>query len=69
MSNDLVNTLKSADFYSVVPFDAAKEKLVVLDFTENNTELSDDILLDTGKFSVYIKNKLAAANAKYGIGG
>ena len=69
MSNDLVNTLKSADFYKVVPFDAAKERLVALDFTENNTELNDDILLDTGKFSIYIKNKLADAHAKYGIGG
>ena len=26
-------------------------------------------MLDTGKFSVYIKNKLAEANAKFGIGG
>ena len=69
MSNDLVNTLKSADFYSVVPFEAAKERLVALDFTENNTELNDDILLDTNKFSIYIKNKLADARAKYGIGG
>ena len=69
MANDLVNNLKATDFHKVVPFNAAKDKLVPLDFTENNTDLTDAILSDTKKFSGYIRDKLLAANAKYGIGG
>jgi murein DD-endopeptidase MepM/ murein hydrolase activator NlpD len=69
MLNGLVNSLKAADFHTVVPFSAEKDKLLLLDFTENNTRLTDDILLDTTKFSHYIQDELANANAKYGIGG
>ena len=69
MSNDFLNILKSADVHRVVPFDEAKDKLLLLDFTENNTDLTDSILLDTSTFSHYIHDKLEAAKAKYGIGG
>ena len=69
MSSELINTLSVADFHKVVPFDRAKDKLLLLDFSENNTDLSDKILLDTKKFSQYIHDKLEIANAKYGIGG
>ena len=69
MSNELLNSLKTASFNRVVPFDPAKDKLLLLDFTENNTELTDNILLDTASFSHYIHGKLEAAKAKYGIGG
>ncbi|MES1225346.1 MAG: peptidoglycan DD-metalloendopeptidase family protein [Bacteroidota bacterium] len=57
------------EFHTVVPFDAQKDKLLLLDFTENNNDLTDDILSDTNKFSDYINNKLKVANCKYGIGG
>ena len=57
------------DFYPVVPFDPVKDKLLSLDFTANNNELTDDILSETTRFTSYINNKLAIANAKYGIGG
>lgn len=69
MNNGLIHTLNSIDFHKVVPFDAGKDKLLLLDFTENNADLTDAVLLNTAKFSAYIYERLAAANAKYGIGG
>jgi murein DD-endopeptidase MepM/ murein hydrolase activator NlpD len=69
MSEALVNCLKAAKFHNVVPFDSSKDKLLLIDFTENNTDLTDSILLDTTKFSRYIHNKLEIAHARYGIGG
>lgn len=69
MSEALVNCLKAARFHNVVPFDSSKDKLFLIDFTENNTDLTDSILLDTTKFSRYIHNKLEIAHARYGIGG
>jgi peptidoglycan LD-endopeptidase LytH len=56
-------------FHQIVPFDPAKDKLLSLDFTAKNHELTENILSDTTKFTSYINNKLSAANAKYGIGG
>jgi hypothetical protein len=69
MNNGLINTLNSVDFHKVVPFDKAKDKLMLLDFTENNTDLTDAVLLNTAKFSAYIQEKVEAASARYGIGG
>jgi murein DD-endopeptidase MepM/ murein hydrolase activator NlpD len=69
MSEGLVNCLKEAKFHKLIPFDASKDKLILLDFTENNPDLTDNILLDTAMFSEYIHNKLELANARYGIGG
>lgn len=57
------------DFSPVVDFNAAKDKLVAFDFTANNTALTDDILNDTEKFSVYIDQQLQQTGARYGIGG
>jgi murein DD-endopeptidase MepM/ murein hydrolase activator NlpD len=59
----------SLDFHSVVPFDPIKEKLLLFDFTENNKDISADILDDTQKFTNYVNQKLRSANAKFGIGG
>ncbi len=56
-------------FAAVVPFNPAEDKLLKLDFTENNKALSEDILNDTGLFSQYINKKLKGAGALYGIGG
>ena len=56
-------------FHPVVPFDAAKDKLLLLDFTSKNTELAEDILIDTNKFTTWVNQKLKHANARYGIGG
>lgn len=56
-------------FEKVVPFDAANDKLLLLDFTAANTDLTDEILNNTTNFSNYINHKLKTSNCKYGIGG
>lgn len=53
-------------FAGVVPF-APGDQLLQLDFTQKNMELTEDILLDTARFSTYINRKLEGY--KYGIGG
>jgi murein DD-endopeptidase MepM/ murein hydrolase activator NlpD len=57
------------EFQAVVPFDVLKDRLLLMDFTEKNQELTDEILSDTNNFSGYINNKLRSAGCKYGIGG
>ena len=59
----------SQSFHSVVPFDPGKDKLLLLDLTENNKELFANIVDDTQRFTIYINQKLNSARAKYGIGG
>jgi murein DD-endopeptidase MepM/ murein hydrolase activator NlpD len=56
-------------FHSVVDFNTATDKLLHLDFTAANKELTAELIDNTTAFSQYIDKKLAAANAKYGIGG
>ena len=58
-----------SSFHKVVPFDAKRDTLLLLDFTAANTDLDDEILNDTEKFSRYIISKLQTSNAKFGIGG
>jgi murein DD-endopeptidase MepM/ murein hydrolase activator NlpD len=53
----------------VVDFNHSTDKLLPLDFTANNTELTTEILADTDLFSNWVDEKLAQNNAKYGIGG
>ncbi|HMU47263.1 MAG TPA: peptidoglycan DD-metalloendopeptidase family protein [Chitinophagaceae bacterium] len=57
------------EFHSVVPFSPELDKLLLLDFTINNSELTDDLINDTNAYTNYINNKLKEANARYGIGG
>src|SRR5215207_3442337 len=57
-----------SEFARVVPFEPG-DKLLVMDFTEKNDELTDEILSDTNLFIKYINAKLSKAGAKYGIGG
>ncbi len=58
----------SHTFHQVVKFDAAKDKMLLLDFTDANTDLTDDVLNNTEKFSAYIEN-LLGKKYTYGIGG
>jgi len=61
---------KHQQFYElVVPFDRNKDKLLSLDLTESNTEVTEDMLEDVSHFTHYISDKLAAAGARYAIGG
>jgi len=41
----------------------------LMDFTENNGDISEELVNDTHRFSDYINHKLRSANAKFGIGG
>ncbi len=56
-------------FSPVVPFLAGKDRLLQLDFTPANEELTQEILQDTKLFIEYINQKLSGAGARYGIGG
>ena len=56
------------EFHAVVPFEKG-DKLLLLDFSKNNTELNAELLENTNLFIQYINAKLEAAAAKYGIGG
>lgn len=59
---------QSAGFHPVVPF-APGDRLLPMDFTAANTELTDEILMDTARFSRYVEEKLEASGCRYGIGG
>ncbi len=56
-------------FHSVVPFNHVHDKLLRLDFTLTNTELTDEIINDEHLFSKHITQKIKSAYALYGIGG
>lgn len=55
-------------FNKVVPYNE-NDKLVRMDFTENNKEVTDTIVNDIELFIQYIKATLIRNNARYGIGG
>ena len=59
----------SSIFHRVVPFNQATDKLLIMDFTNNNREITTNIITDTEKFSGYVQQKLNVSNAKSGIGG
>lgn len=58
----------AGNFHPVVPWNK-DDKLLLMDFTASNTELTDEVLPNTNLFIQYINGKLALANARYGIGG
>ena len=56
-------------FHPVVPFEPLRDRLLRLEFTEDNQELTSDILNDTQKFTEHLNGKIQTSHAKYGIGG
>ena len=56
-------------FHPVVSFLPGKDKLLLLDFTSANFELTSTVLEDTKLFTQYVTQKLNEAGARYGIGG
>lgn len=68
---DIIHVLRKnqPSFYPVVPFDPAKDKLVLMDFTSTNTSLTAEIFDDTERFSEYMEDLLDDSGATYGIGG
>jgi murein DD-endopeptidase MepM/ murein hydrolase activator NlpD len=70
MQDSLTALLKNNQpFHPVVPFNAAADKLVSLDFTANNTDLTPELLGDIQVFTQYVNQKLHSKGALYGIGG
>jgi murein DD-endopeptidase MepM/ murein hydrolase activator NlpD len=57
------------EFHQVVPFVPSKDRWLMLDLTDNNKDLNDEVLNDSDKFSSYIAQTLKAAGCKFGIGG
>lgn len=57
------------NFHQPVPFNPLNDLLLRMDFTENNRDLSEEILGNTQSFSDYVRNKLIQNRAAYGIGG
>ncbi len=55
--------------FPIVSFDAAVDRLKLMNFTSTNTALTAHILEETTLFSEYVNNSLATDGAKYGIGG
>ena len=70
-NEEIISILKTTqpDFHSVVPFDPVKDKLLLLDFTENNQELTDELFDNTKNFIAFINWQLIGGQARYGIGG
>jgi murein DD-endopeptidase MepM/ murein hydrolase activator NlpD len=71
MNTRLENVLakNKINYHTVVDFKKATDKLLLMDFTVANTELTQETIADTARFSQYIFQKIAVANAQYGIGG
>lgn len=55
-------------FHPVVPWQKG-DRLLLMDFTAANEELTDAILESTQLFSDYVNKKLHGAGARYGVGG
>jgi murein DD-endopeptidase MepM/ murein hydrolase activator NlpD len=68
---DLTDVLKrnQSSFCRVVPYNPEEDRLLHLDFTSANTELTDAVLSDINMFCAYINDKLEKTGARYGIGG
>jgi len=65
---DLLKANKE-QFNQVVEFDPANDKLIKIDFTENNKELTNDILENEDEFVHYLFRLLNDKGARYAIGG
>ncbi len=67
MLQHLLDKYRSA-FYPVVPL-AEGEKVIPLNLSDTNTDLTPEIFGDTALFSAYINQLLNTAGARYGMGG
>jgi peptidoglycan LD-endopeptidase LytH len=59
----------ASTFYPIVPFDIEMDKLLAMDFTAANHELTDNVVKDIDRFCSYVHNKITNSGCKYGIGG
>jgi murein DD-endopeptidase MepM/ murein hydrolase activator NlpD len=59
----------ASTFHTVVPFIPGKDRLLQMDFTAGNKDLTEEIYSDVGRFNTYITTKLEGSGYRYGIGG
>jgi murein DD-endopeptidase MepM/ murein hydrolase activator NlpD len=57
------------EFHPIVPFNPATEKIISLDLTGSNNELTEDVYSDTKRFSEYLDQKRKSNSAKFLVGG
>jgi peptidoglycan LD-endopeptidase LytH len=71
MKSALENVLQKhqPDFCPVINFNAAKEKIALINLSKTNTGLTEEIYSDTKSFSNYIDNTRKEQSAKFLIGG
>lgn len=71
MTTPLINLLEKNRhrYYPVVPFEPGKDKLLKMDFTDANEDLTKAMIEDVKQYSDYIDDKLKFSAARYGIGG
>jgi murein DD-endopeptidase MepM/ murein hydrolase activator NlpD len=71
MNEDALVQLKEAqaNYHSVVPFNASKDRLIKFDLTENNKSLKEEVYNDIALFTTYVHDELEKHKARYGIGG
>lgn len=56
-------------FHPVVPYLPGSDKLLLMNFTADNTALTDNVLENIELFSAYVEKQLIEAGTRYGIGG
>ena len=69
MNTDALFSGLRSGLHPIVPFDSAKDKAVLLDFTDRNRDLTAEVLEDTARFCGYIDERLRRSGARYGVGG
>lgn len=71
MISELSNILSKHNrtFHYIVPFKPFENKLLLLDLSESNTNLSADVFNDTKNFSTYIDHLLQIHGSTYAVGG
>ena len=57
------------EFYPIVEFNPAKDRLVVMDFSATNTSMREDHISNTDWFSLHMEQTLKEAGAKFAMGG
>jgi peptidoglycan LD-endopeptidase LytH len=61
--------LKTVDLHPVIAYDPTCMRLLHLNFTDANKDLTAAIIEDTSAFSEYVTGTLKSGNAQFGIGG
>src|SRR5690349_2001051 len=67
-ANDILNKYRHS-FHRVVDFDPKRDRVLGMQFTAANMDLTADIIENTELFSAYIESKLRAAQCRFGVGG